>query len=82
MLDPDLSPEELSVKRLGEKASVIHSAAAEITKGALTCATFHVLKTPAIHKKLRKELMSVMPERELILPLSDLEKFSNLAATI
>lgn len=82
LLDSDLPPEELSVKRLGEEANIILGAATETTKGVLTVATFHLLDNPTLHKKLREELVSAIPEKDTILPLSQLEKLPYLTACI
>jgi cytochrome P450 len=82
LLDSDLPPEELSVKRLGEEANIILGAATETIKGALTVATFHLLNNPTLHKKLREELLSAIPEKDTILPLPDLEKLPYLTACI
>jgi cytochrome P450 len=82
LLNSDLPPEELSVKRLGEEANVILGAATETTKGALTVATFHLLNNPILHKKLREELVSAIPEKETILSFSELEKLPYLTACI
>jgi cytochrome P450 len=82
LLNSDLPPEELSVKRLGEEANIILGAATETTKGALTVATFHLLNNPILHKKLREELVSAIPEKDTILSLSGLEKLPYLTACI
>jgi cytochrome P450 len=82
LLNSDLPPEELSVERLGEEANITLGAATETTKGALTVATFHLLNNPTLHKKLRDELVSAIPEKDTILPLSELEKLPYLTACI
>jgi cytochrome P450 len=82
LLNSDLPPEELGIKRLADEANIILGAATETTKGALTVATFHLLNNPTLHKKLREELVSAIREKDTILPLSDLEKLPYLTACI
>ncbi|KAI8159443.1 hypothetical protein K4K49_004087 [Colletotrichum sp. SAR 10_70] len=56
LLESDLPPEELTVKRLAGEANVFLSAGTETTASALTICTYHLLRNPDAVAKIRAEL--------------------------
>ncbi|KAJ0282463.1 hypothetical protein Brms1b_003906 [Colletotrichum noveboracense] len=59
LLESDLPPEELTVKRLAGEANVFLSAGTETTASALTICTYHLLRNPDAVAKIRAELATV-----------------------
>ncbi|KAJ4377178.1 hypothetical protein N0V83_000001 [Neocucurbitaria cava] len=61
ILRSDIPTEEKSTPRLVDEAMVLAIAGADTTANTLVALTYHVLSTPSIFARLRKELESVMP---------------------
>ncbi|KAI8232761.1 hypothetical protein K4K57_010975 [Colletotrichum sp. SAR 10_99] len=59
LLESDLPPEELTVKRLAGEANVFLSAGTETTASALTICTYHLLRNPDAIAKIEAELATV-----------------------
>lgn len=60
ILRSDISVEEKSTPRLVDEAMVLAIAGADTTSSTLVALTYHVLSSPSIFTRLRKELESVM----------------------
>lgn len=82
LLASNLPPEELSITRLQHEAAGIVGAGIETTKSTLTLASFYILDTPDILRRLREELIDAIPDPKNPPTLSDLEKLPYLTAVI
>jgi cytochrome P450 len=82
LLNGDLPSEEKSIKRLVDEGQTMIAAGQQTTAHHLKTVTYHVLANPDIHKKLRAELESAIPNSSSIPPLAELEKLSYLRAII
>lgn len=82
LLESDLPPQEVTLTRLQHEAITVIGAGFETTKYALTVASFHIINTPSIFHRLRRELDAAIPDPDHILPLGELEKLPYLTACI
>lgn len=82
LLESDLPPQELSPLRLQHEATTIIGAGVETTRWALSVGCFHILNTPAIFQRLRKELEEAIPDPDEMPSLEKLEQLPYLAACI
>ncbi|KAH8807528.1 cytochrome P450 [Xylogone sp. PMI_703] len=82
LLESDLPPQELTLKRLKDEAIVIVGAGTDTVKFALSVASFYILSDKGIHDKLRKELIQAMPNAQTTLGLAELETLPYLSAVI
>jgi cytochrome P450 len=80
LINSNLPPIEKSLDRLWQEGQIVVGAGADTTANALTITTFHVLDNPEILKKLRKELLTAMPERHSRPRLVDLEHLPYLVS--
>lgn len=62
ILDSDLPPEEVTLKRLQHEAISVVGAGLETTLRALTVATFHILSNPPVYTRLLEELEQSIPD--------------------
>ncbi len=62
LLDSDLPPQEKTVDRLLGEGFILVGAGGETTAHTLAVLSFHLLNNPEILKKLRAELVEVMPD--------------------
>ncbi|KAK1144850.1 hypothetical protein N8T08_004863 [Aspergillus melleus] len=82
LLESDLPPQEVTLNRLQHEAITVIGAGFETTKYALTVASFHIINTPSIYLRLRRELDAAIPDPNHIPSLSELEKLPYLTACI
>ncbi|KAI0968596.1 cytochrome P450 [Xylaria arbuscula] len=82
ILASDLPPEELSFHRLAQEAMSLSGAGIETTMWTLSVATFHILWSPEVYRRLKAELDKAMPDADNILPWAQLEKLPYLTAVI
>jgi len=82
LLDSDLPPEELSIKRLQHEGQTLVGAGIETTKWTLSVACFHIYTKPEIYERLHEELMKAIPDEKHMPPLVELEKLEYLTAVI
>lgn len=62
MLKSDLSEEDKNDHRLGHEAQAVIGAGLSTTAWALSVASFYVLNNPSVLAKLRKELITAIPD--------------------
>ena len=82
ILNSKLPPNERSQQRLQNEAVSVVGAGFETTRWALTVQSYFILANPAIHQRLRQELMSAIPDPDLIPAWSQLQKLPYLSACI
>jgi cytochrome P450 len=82
LLDSDLPPEEVTVQRLADEAQTVVSAGQVTTAHFLKMTSFHILANPEILRKLKEELVSVMPSDGSLPPISKLEQLPYLSAVV
>ncbi|MCJ1462496.1 hypothetical protein MMC07_001098 [Pseudocyphellaria aurata] len=82
ILYSNLPPEELSVSRLGDEASILVSAGLDTTKTTLTIACFHILNNPSVYRQLSQELKKAFTDPIMQPTLPELEKLPYLTAVI
>lgn len=83
ILSSDLPEKELSDERLIDEGVLIATAGSETTAWAITIATYHIMKNPAVLAKMREELATVeIPAGEPVAPWTTLEKLPYLTAVI
>lgn len=82
LLEGGLPPEELTLRRLREEAFTVIGAGFETTRYALAVASYHILSTPSIYKRLREELITAIPDPTNFPPLSELEKLPYLTGCL
>lgn len=75
-----LPSEEKSLDRLSDEASVLIGAAADAPTLFLTGLTFHLLANPEVLKRLRSELVSVMPDPAILPSWKVLDKLPYLVS--
>ena len=76
--NPNLPPQEKTMTRLESDAQTLVGAGTETTGATLAVIVVYVLADPEIHKKLKVELLKVMPDRTKIPDLQVLEKLTYL----
>ena len=82
ILNSGLPEPEKSVRRLRDEAVIVAGAGTLTTSWALTVAVYHLLASPRILSKLKKELQMVIPDPNISTPLPVLEQLSYLTAVI
>ena len=83
ILQSNLSESEKSVNRLKDEASIVVGAGTLTTSWALSVATFHLLASPRVLRKLKTELTSVIGvSDDHNIPLSVLDSLPYLAAVV
>ncbi|PYH94387.1 cytochrome P450 [Aspergillus ellipticus CBS 707.79] len=82
LLESGLPPEETTLSRLQHEAITVIGAGFETTRYALAVASHHIINTPSIHHRLRKELETAIPDPNNFPPLSELEKLPYLTGCI
>ncbi|PYI35364.1 cytochrome P450 [Aspergillus indologenus CBS 114.80] len=82
LTDPDVPPEERTLKRLEDEGLVLFAAGTETTATTLSVAIFHILNDPAVLSKLRTELKQIMPTPHHPVTWRQLEKLPYLTAVI
>jgi cytochrome P450 len=82
MMDSGLPPHELTAQRLQHEGQGLVGAGMETTRAGLTTATFWIIETPHIFKRLREELEKAIPDPNVIPPLAELEALPYLSGCI
>ncbi|MCJ1422276.1 hypothetical protein MMC29_000156 [Sticta canariensis] len=82
ILHSGLPPEELSLSRLRDEASIIVIAGISTTATTMSIACFHVLNSPSIYRRLCQELTNAFPDLTMQPTLPDLEKLPYLTAVL
>lgn len=82
ILSSNLPPAELTLNRLQNEAMSLVGAGDHTTKWAFTVATFHIIDNPAVHRKLKEELIAAIPDPATIIPWIELEKLPYLGAVV
>ena len=76
-----LPPPEKSVQRMGKEAFVIVAAGGETTSRTLTMAIYRLLANPKMLERLNGELMTVMPDINVMPSVKSLEALPWLVST-
>ena len=82
IMNSKLPSHEVSQHRLQNEAVSIIGAGFETTRWALTVQSYFILASPAIHQRLRQELIEAIPDPETIPAWSELQKLPYLSACI
>ena len=82
ILDSKLPPEEKSISRLGDEASLTIAAGTLTTAWTLTLAMYHLLSSPSILQKLKLELVSAISNTSDEPSLATIEKLPYLGACV
>ena len=83
ILQSSLPESDKSVNRLKDEAAIVVGAGTLTTSWALSVATYHLLASPRILRKLKTELMSAIRDSDdPIIPLSVLDSLPYVAAVI
>ena len=82
ILQSNLPESDKSVSRLKDEAAIVVGAGTLTTSWALTIATYHLLASPDVLAKLKKELISAIPDPDTPVALPTLEKLPFLAAVV
>ena len=82
MLHSGLPPEELSLSRLRDEASLIIVAGTGTTEKTMSLACFHVLNSPSIYRRLCQELTNAFPDLNMQPTLPESERLPYLTAVI
>lgn len=83
ILSSDLPESELSDQRLIDEGVLIATAGSETTAWAITITTYHLMKNPAVLKRMREELATVeIPKGDPVAPWTTLEQLPYLTAVI
>ncbi|KAF1931555.1 cytochrome P450 [Didymella exigua CBS 183.55] len=81
ILQSKLPDEDKTQKRLAEEAQIVVGGGVETTAFSLCIATFHIINTPRIYKRLHADLVAAFPNRSS-LELYPLEQMPYLKACI
>lgn len=82
MLNSDLPESEKTVLRLQQEAQVIIGAAILTTSWAMSVASFHLINTPDLARKLRAELVEAIPNPSNPLDWQQLEQLPYLTGVV
>ena len=82
ILNSKLADSDKSVPRLREEAFQVVGAGIITTAWTLSVATFHLLTNPRILRKLKQDLLSVMPDPNTSVPLDVLEGLPYFVAIV
>ncbi|OAG39698.1 hypothetical protein AYO21_05973 [Fonsecaea monophora] len=82
LLQSALPPEDKGNRRMADEAQTVIGGGLETTAWALSVASFHIVNTPRIYKRLHEELVQVMPDTSSIPDLLEVEKLPYLRACI
>jgi cytochrome P450 len=80
--DSDLPPEEKTLSRMTDEATVLVGAGSETTGNTLSITTYHLLQNPDMLRRLKDELDSVKPGPAGILEYKALRELPYLRAVI
>lgn len=82
LLESNLPPQEKARNRLRDEAFSLVTAGSGTTAHTCKCTTYYIQADPRIHSKLIQELRVIMPIRETLPKLTDLEKLPYLTACV
>lgn len=82
LLQSEIKGKDLSLELLEHEALGLLGGGIETTKNTLSVATFHVLANPAIHQRLRDELVEAIPDIKVPPSLLAIERLPYLNAVI
>lgn len=82
LINSDLPPQDRSVPRLRDEASMVIGAGGETTAQALTRTFYHLLVNPQFLRRLREELKSAMPDPKEMPSLAMLQNLPYLNAVV
>lgn len=83
ILSSDLPEHELSDQRLIDEGVLIATAGSETTAWAITITTYHLMKSPRVLAKLRRELARVeIPQGDPVAPWTALEQLPYFVAVV
>ena len=74
VLSGDLPPSEKTAERLSHEAVIVLGAGTETTARALAYISFELIQNPEMLAELRRELKTVLPNPDTVVPISTLEK--------
>lgn len=77
-----LPPEEKTVQRLAQEGQILVQGGTLTTSWTLAVATFHLLDKPEMLKRLRDELVKVIPDSNSVVPLAELEGMPYFRAVV
>jgi cytochrome P450 len=80
--DPNLPPEERSMKRLAEESMIVLGAGTETTGRTLSIAAYHLAQNQDIVGQLREELKQVLPTVTSTCTLPELERLPYLVCCL
>jgi cytochrome P450 len=82
LLNSKLPASELSHQRLQNEAQSVIGAGFETTRWALTVLTYHILANPQVHKRVKEELATAIPDTDKIPPWEKLQNLEYLSACV
>ncbi|MCJ1451061.1 hypothetical protein MMC28_001395 [Mycoblastus sanguinarius] len=80
LLDSDLPPQEKSLNRLHDEATVLVAGGFATTAWALSVGSFYIINSPSVFQMLPAELVNVIPDPTISVSLQDLERLPYLNA--
>ncbi|KAI9702616.1 MAG: hypothetical protein M1820_006122 [Bogoriella megaspora] len=82
LLESDLPKQEKSRNRLRDEAFSLVTAGSGTTAHTCKCTTYYIQADSGVYSKLMQELRTIMPTRETVPKLTDLEKLPYLTACV
>ncbi|OAL26401.1 hypothetical protein AYO22_04319 [Fonsecaea multimorphosa] len=82
LLQSSLPPEDKTNRRMADQAQTVIGGGLETTAWALSVASFHIVNSPEIYKRLHEEIAQVMPNASSIPDLLEVEKLPYLRACV
>jgi cytochrome P450 len=78
----ELPPEEKTVRRLTDEATILIIAASESPAKAFSLIHFHLLRNPPILQRVQDEIINLLPDHKTMPSLTQLEQAPYLSAVI
>jgi cytochrome P450 len=82
ILQSKLPPEDKTQQRLADEAQTVVGAGVETAAYTLCVASFHIVNTPRIYKRLHEELVQAFPDGDVTPDFVEVEKLLYLKARI
>ncbi|KIX08918.1 uncharacterized protein Z518_03575 [Rhinocladiella mackenziei CBS 650.93] len=82
LVGSDLPPEDKTLQRLSDEANMVVGAGGETTAQTLTRTFYHLLQSPRVMERLRKELNAAIPSPMKIPSLATLQNLPYLNAVV
>lgn len=73
LADPEIPPSENTPSRLGDDAIFLMMAGTDAPAQAMAISMFHILNTPEVHQRLKRELFNGFPDINTMPTLEELE---------